>query len=157
MKAIDVLDQVLNKPPPFPEIIEQGYIKKAQILSAAERYEEAAEVYASLVEHTGNSKAELDQVKRLMVLQLVRRAIKNRSIGEVRIAAKEFLAITQSYPESVEAHREYISTKAMLKEISAVQDVYRKHVETYPQDAVFYYGLGLALSYSNPPDFPQVD
>nr|NKB82255.1 CHAT domain-containing protein [Nitrospirales bacterium] len=81
---------------------------------------------------------------------------KNRAIGEVRIAAKELLAITQTYPESVEAHREYINTKVMLKEIPAVQAVYRKQVEANPEHAVYRYSLGLALSYSNPPDFFSV-
>ena len=60
------------------------------------------------------------------------------------------------HPESVEAHRAYIETKVMLKELAEVQAFYQQLVKDRPEDPVSIYGKGLALSYSEPPDFPAV-
>ncbi len=91
-----------------------------------------------------------------MVLQLVYSAVKQRSIGEVRVAAKQLGQILDQYPNSVEGHRAYIETKAMLGQIAEVQGVYKDLSTKNPANAVYRYGFGLAMSYSTPPNFPQV-
>jgi tetratricopeptide (TPR) repeat protein len=156
LKAIEALDQILADPPPFPHLVEQSYRRKAEILSATEHYQEAADTYAALVKLTGEDQAALAQTQRLVVLQLVRKALKDRSIGEVRIAAKAFKQIIDEHPESVEAHRGYIETKVMLKELAEVQGLYHQLVKDHPENPVYLYGKGLALSYSEPTDFPAV-
>jgi len=156
LKAIEALDQILADPPPFPHLVEQSYRRKAEILSATEHYQEAADTYAALVKLTGEDQIALAQTQRLVVLQLVRQAMKDRSIGEVRIAAKAFKQIINEHPNSVEAHRGYIETKVMLKELAEVQELYHQLVKDHPDEPVYRYGKGLALSYSEPPDFPEV-
>ena len=89
-------------------------------------------------------------------LQLVKKALKDRKIGETRIAAKSLKHLIDQYPQSVEAHRAYIETKAMLKDTPDVQRWYADLVKTQPQNAVYRYGQGLAYSYSEPPDLPFV-
>ena len=156
LKAIESLDQILGDPPPYPQLVEQSYRRKAEILSATERYQEAADTYAALVKLTGEDQVALTQARQLMVLQLVQKALKDRRIGEVRIAAKSFKQITDDHPESVEGHRGYIETKVMLKELPEVQDRYIQFVKDHPDNPVYRYGKGLSLSYSEPPDFPEV-
>ncbi|MDX1411250.1 MAG: hypothetical protein R3351_03765, partial [Nitrospirales bacterium] len=156
LKALQALDRILAEPPPFPHLVEQSYRRKAEILAATEHYQEAADTYATLMTLTGEDEAGLAHTQRLVVLQLVRKAVKDRSIGEVRIAAKAFKHIIDEHPESVEAHRGYIETKVMLKELPEVQEHYRQLVKNHPENPVFLYGKGLALSYSEPPDFPAV-
>ena len=156
LKAIETLDRLIADPPPFQEILSHSYRRKAEILSAAEHYQEAADTYAALVERTEENQAELEQARKLMVLQLVRKALKDRSIGEVRIAAKAFKQIAREYPDSVEAHRGYIETKVMLKEIADVQTQYNDLARNNPNNPVYLYGKGLAASYSQPPNFPKI-
>ncbi len=77
-------------------------------------------------------------------------------MGETRIAAKSLKQLIDQYPESVEAHRAYIETKAMLKEALEVQAWYTDLVKAHPDHAVYQYGQALALSYAEPPDLPLV-
>jgi len=56
----------------------------------------------------------------------------------------------------VEAHRGYIETKVVLKETAEVQAGYRDLVAEQPDNPVYRYSQGLALSYSQPPDFPRI-
>jgi CHAT domain-containing protein/tetratricopeptide (TPR) repeat protein len=156
LKAIQVLDQLLHEPPPAEALVTEAYRRKAEILASAERYEEAAEVYAILVNRTEKDQALLERAKRLMVLQLVNEAKKERTLGEIRIAAKAFSKITEDYPNSVEAHRGYIETKVMLKELAEVQARYQGLVGKNPDSPVYHYSYALAHSYSQPLDLPKV-
>lgn len=156
IKAIQALDQLLSNPPPSESLVTQAYRRKAGILASAERYAEAAEVYAILVERTGEDQVMLTQAKELMVLQLVREAKKERAIGEVRIAAKAFKKITEDYPDSVEAHRGYIATKVMVKELGEVQAMYQDFVAKHPTSPVYQYSQALARSYSQPLEVTKV-
>lgn len=156
IKAVQALDRLLSDPPLSDTLVTQAYRKKAEILAAAERYEEAADVYAILVERTGEDQNMLAQAKKLMVLQLVKKAKKERTIGEVRIAAKAFRKITEDYPSSIEAHRGYIETKVMLKELPEVQTRYKEFLAKNPNSPIYQYTHALALSYSQPLDIPKV-
>jgi CHAT domain-containing protein len=156
MKAIEVLDQIIDAPPPFPALLEDSYRRKAHILSSSEKFEEAAKIYELLGTFTGVDQGEVEGTQKLMVRQLVKKALKDRAIGELRIAAKAFKQITQDYPWSVEAHRGYIETKVMLKETPEVQAWYQQKTEANPQDPVLVYAYALATSYSEPPDFPKI-
>src|SRR5690606_33615059 len=121
-----------------------------------ERYQEAANTYAALSRFTGEDQTEFEDAKHLLVLQLVNKALKDRKVGEIRIAAKALKQVIEDYPESVEAHRGYIETKAMLQEIQEVQAWYAGLVKTHPDHAVYQYGQALALTYSEPPDLPRI-
>ncbi len=160
IKAVQALDRLLGEPPPdvlaSDALVTQAYRRKAEILAAAERYEEAADIYGILVERTGEDPTMLEQAKELLVLQLVREARKDRTIGEVRIAAKAFRNITEDYPDSVEAHRGYINTKVMLEELPEVQARYQNLVAQKPDSSVYQYSQALALSYAQPLDVPKV-
>ncbi|MDT7042285.1 CHAT domain-containing protein [Candidatus Nitronereus thalassa] len=156
LKAIQALDQLLQDPPPSEALVTQAYRQKGEILASAERYEEAAEVYAILVARTEEDQALLARAKRLMVLQLVNKAKKERTLGEVRIAAKAFYKITQDYPDSVEAHRGYIETKVMLKELAEVQTRYQELVAKNPDSPIYQYSKALAHSYAQPLELPKV-
>jgi len=155
-KAIETLDLLIESFPAQQALVEQSYTNKAEILASAENYRAAADIYRVLAELTGARPADLDRVTRLMVLQLVRSAIKQRSLGEVRIAAKQLRGIIDAHPESVEAHRGYIETKVMLGDTKDVQTLYRTWSQEQPDRVVLLYGRGLAESYSTPPDLQHV-
>lgn len=156
IKAIQALNQVIENPPPFSDLVERSYRRKAEIFSAREQFQDAAETYAALRTFTGVDQPESAQMKKLMVNQLVKQALKERNSGEIRIAAKALKQLTQNYPESVEAHRGYIETKVMLKETADVQAAYLQLMKAHPNDPVFLYAYALALSYSEPPNFSAV-
>ncbi|MGD9850443.1 MAG: CHAT domain-containing protein [Nitrospirales bacterium] len=154
--ALESLESILAAPAVPRDLTIQAYQKKAEILSRAERFQEAADTYAALGTFTGEGQAQLGETRELLVLQLVKKALKDRKIGETRIAAKSLKHLIDQYPQSVEAHRGYIETKAMLNEIGEIQPWYTDLVKKHPDHAVYRYGQALAFSYSDPPDIPLV-
>ena len=154
--ALESLSSLLHTPDLPRDLIITAYHQQADILSRAERYQEAADTYAALGSVTGEGQAQLEDTQSLLVLQLVKKALKDRNIGETRIAAKSLKHLIDQYPGSVEAHRAYIETKTMLKEVQEVQAWYTDMANAHPEHAVYRYGEALALSYSNPPDIPLV-
>ena len=156
LSALETLGFIVSAHDLPNELFIQAYRKKAAILSGAERYQEAADTYAALSQFTGEDQAELERTKNLLILQLVKKALKDRKVGETRIAAKSLKQLIDQYPESVEAHRAYIETKAMLKEAQEVQAWYTYLVKAHPDHAVYQYGQALALSYAEPPNLPLV-
>ncbi|MBA3966219.1 MAG: PD40 domain-containing protein, partial [Nitrospirales bacterium] len=156
LSALETLDFIISTPDLPNDLAIQAYRKKAAILSGAERYQEAADTYAALSRITEENQAELEGTKNLLILQLVKKALKDRKVGETRIAAKSLKQLIDQYPESVEAHRAYIETKVMLKDTSEVQAWYTDLVNTHPDHAVYQYGQALAMSYAEPPDLPLV-
>ena len=156
LSALETLGFIVSAKDLPNELLIQAYRKKAAILSGAERYQEAADTYAALSKFTGEDQTELESSKSLLILQLVKKALKDRKVGETRIAAKSLKQLIDQYPESVEAHRAYIETKVMLKETQEVQAWYTNLVKAYPDHAVYQYGQALALSYAEPPNLPLV-
>ncbi|CAH1386826.1 CHAT domain-containing protein [Candidatus Nitrotoga sp. M5] len=156
LSALETLNFIVSAPELPNQLIIQAYRKKAEILSRSERYQEAADTYTALSQFTGEDQTELEKTKNLLILQLVKKALKDRKVGETRIAAKSLKQLTDQYPESVEAHRAYIETKTMLKETQEVQAWYNNLVKAHPEHAAYQYGQALALSYSEPPNLPLV-
>ncbi|HBP90496.1 MAG TPA: hypothetical protein DD706_22740, partial [Nitrospiraceae bacterium] len=156
LSALETLDFVIPVPDLPNELVIQAYRKKGAILSKSERYQEAADTYAALSQFTGENQTELEGTRNLLILQLVKKALKDRKVGETRIAAKSLKHLIDQYPDSVEAHRAYIETKVMLKDTTEVQTWYTDLVKAHPDHAVYQYGQALALSYTEPPDLPLV-
>ena len=156
LSALETLDLILVAPALPRSLTIQAYQHKAKILSESERYQEAADTYAALNELSGGDKTGFNNTQSLLISQLIRKAIKGRKTGEVRIAAKSLRRLIATYPTSVQAHRAYIATKAMLKDIPEVQSFYHELVNAHPDHAVYQYSHALAVSYSEPPDLPFV-
>ena len=155
-RTIELLDRAIEEFPDQTTLVADAYRKKGAVLTAAEQYEEAAKAYEAVTGLTGRSLEELEQARNLTVLQSVRSAIRKRELGEVRIATKRLRGIIDTYPDSIEAHRGYIETKVMLKETEEVRHVYEDLTGKAPDSPSYWYGLGLALSYSTPPDIGRV-
>lgn len=156
LRSIDLLDQVIREFPSQTALVADAYGKKGAILSSAQRFDEAAQAYKSLVNLTGRSREELERAETLMVVQLVQSALRKRELGEARIAAKDLRKLVEVYPDSIEAHRGYIETKVMLKEFDDVRRFYEDLVTRVPDHPAYRYGLGLVLSYAPQPDLNQV-
>lgn len=155
-RAIDLLNRAVREFPAETALVADAYRKKGAIFTSAQRFDEAAEAYGSLVNLTGYSQEELERTTALMVLQLVRSALRKRELGEVRIAAKDLRKLVETYPDSVEAHRGYIETKVMLKEWDETRQFYESLVKQAPDNPTYRYGLGLVLSYAPRPNFDLV-
>ncbi|MCP9473318.1 MAG: tetratricopeptide repeat protein, partial [Nitrospira sp.] len=121
LRAVDLLDRLIKEFPAETALVADAYRKKGTFLTSAQRFDEAAHAYESLVNLTGHNQEELAHARTLMVLQLVRSALRKRELGEVRIAAKDLRKLVETYPNSIEAHRGYIETKVQLKEFDDVQ------------------------------------
>ena len=119
--ALESLESILTTTDVPRDLTIQAYQHKAGILSSAERFQEAADTYATLGKFAGEGQGQLKDTQDLLVLQLVKKALKDRKIGETRIAAKSLKHLIDQYPHSVEAHRAYIETKSMLKEAQDIQ------------------------------------
>lgn len=156
LRAVELLDRVIREFSEQTTPVADAYRKKGMILTSAQRFDEAAQAYESLVNLTGHSQEELERAKTLMVLQLVRSALRKRELGEVRIAAKDLRQLVETYPDSVEAHRGYIETKVMLKEWDEVRQFYESLVKQVPDNPTSRYGLGLVLSYAPQPSLNRV-
>ncbi|MEX2492198.1 MAG: CHAT domain-containing protein [Nitrospirales bacterium] len=154
--ALESLESVLTATNVPRDLTIQAFQHKARLLSAAERFQEAADTYAALGQFTGEGHGQLKDTQELLVLQLVKKALKDRKIGETRIAAKSLKHLIDQYPQSVEAHRAYIETKSMLKDTQELQSWYSTLVKAEPQNAVYRYGQALAYSYAEPPNLPRV-
>ncbi|MDH5428906.1 MAG: tetratricopeptide repeat protein, partial [Nitrospirota bacterium] len=154
--ALESLESILTATNVPRDLTIQAYQHKARLLSAAERFQEAADTYAALGQFTGEGQGRLKDAQEMLVLQLVKKALKDRKIGETRVAAKSLKHLIDQYPQSVEAHRAYIETKAMLKETEDMQRWYSNIVKAEPQNAVYRYGQALAYSYAEPPNLPLV-
>ena len=154
--ALESLESILTNINVPRDLTIQAYQHKAELLSGAERFQEAADTYATLGQLTGEGPGQLKDTEELLILQLVKKALKDRKIGETRIAAKSLKHLVDQYPQSVEAHRAYIETKAMLKDTQNIQSWYSNLVKAQPQNAVYRYGQALAYSYSEPPNLPLV-
>ena len=155
-KALKTLDRVIAEYSTVAPLLVQAYRRKGHILTAAQRFREAADAYATLVTLHGVDHNQLQEAQRAMVLQLVRSAVKQRSIGEIRIAAKELKNLVVQYPDSVEGHRQYIETKSMLKQTDEVRERYRRLASQFPQNAIYRYAWGFAETYATPPAFPRI-
>lgn len=156
LKALDTLDRVIAEYSTVEPLLVQAYRRKGHILTAAQRFQEAADSYATLVTLSGVDQDELKEAQRHMVLQLVRSAVKQRSIGEVRIAAKQLKNLVVQHPDSVEGHRRYIETKSMLKQTDEVRERYRGLSTQFPQNAIYQYAWGFAETYATSPDFSRI-
>ena len=154
--ALDSLDSILTDTDTPRDISIQASQHKARLLSRAERFQEAADTYTALEQFAGEGQGQLKDTQKLLILQLVKKALKDRKIGETRIAAKSLKHLIDQYPQSVEAHRAYIETKAMLKDTQSIQEWYSHLVNTQPENAVYRYGQALAYSYSEPPNLSLV-
>lgn len=156
LRAVDLLDRLMKEFPAETALVADAYRKKGMILTSAQRFDEAAHAYEALVNLTGHNQEELAQARTLMVLQLVRSALRKRELGEVRLAAKDLRKLVETYPDSVEAHRGYIETKVMLKEWDEVRRFYEDLVKQAPHNPAYRYGLGLVFSYAPQPDFSRI-
>ena len=154
--ALESLNSILTSTNLPRDLTIQAYQGKATLLSQAERFQEAADTYAALGQLTGEAQGQLKDTQELLVSQLVKKALKDRKIGETRIAAKSLKHLIDRYPQSVEAHRAYIEIKAMLNDTQDLQRWYSDLVNSQPQNAVYRYGQALAYSYATPLDLPFV-
>ncbi|MCA9480166.1 MAG: hypothetical protein KC545_07390, partial [Nitrospira sp.] len=76
--ALESLSSLLHTPDLPRDLIITAYHQQADILSRAERYQEAADTYAALGSVTGEGQAQLEDTQSLLVLQLVKKALKDR-------------------------------------------------------------------------------
>lgn len=156
LAALEALDSIVTASGIPRDLTILAYQKKGEWLSRAERFQEAADTYAALQEFAGEGQVQWARTQDRLILQLVKKALKDRRIGETRIAAKSLKHLIDQYPESVEAHRAYIETKAMLRETPEVLAWYNRQVKEHPDHAVYRYGQALAMSYMEPLDISRV-
>ncbi len=155
-KTVATLEEIQKKHADLlPEWIKSLWWQAEQ-LTKQEAFSQAASVYETLSKQstlTPNQRAQADE---LMTQQLVASAIKQRDLGDVKIAAKLLSQILDQHPDSVEAHRGYITTKAMLKAHQEVLSHYEKLAKEQPLNMTLRYGLALAISYVEPIDYPRM-
>ena len=159
VNAVDALNDVIARYAHDARLLETGYRKKAEILTAMDQAEQAKAAYTevlALAEVNGASDDALRAIERRLVLADVRHAIRVRDRGEPRIAAKMLNRRLRTHPDVIEAHRGYIETKVMLGEVKDVQAWYRRLVEQDGARVAYLYGHGLAQTYAASPDFPAI-
>jgi CHAT domain-containing protein/Tfp pilus assembly protein PilF len=154
--ALTTLEELREHGGEFPDLLAKGLWRQADILAELEEFDQAIAVYRELRNRPGTDREKIARALRLMVVLQVRGGAALRDAGDVPMAAKRLGDLVRRYPESVEAHREYVQAKVMLGKRDQVVDFYREALQRRPNDPVWRYGLGLALTYAEKPDFPRI-
>ncbi|MEO5331600.1 MAG: CHAT domain-containing protein [Magnetococcus sp. YQC-5] len=144
-----------NDPDLLPERIKSLWWK-AERLTRLEQFSQAATAYETLSKLPGLSSADQTRATEQMTRQRVQAATKQRDLGDPKAAAKSLAQILTEHPTSVEAHREYIATKALLGKTSELLTQYETLVAQHPHDPTLLYAHALVLTYLEPPDLSRI-
>ncbi|MBF0620491.1 MAG: CHAT domain-containing protein [Magnetococcales bacterium] len=153
--ALTFLDRLKQRHPDQTSLVKQALQRKAEILVGLQRYQVAGDAYQALLQQ--GYLVNESTVRALMVLNWVRAAVEQRDQGrEPRLAAKRLRELIDSYPDSIEAHREYITTKAALGEVVPLVALYDQKLKENPQSALYRYTKALAKTYVKPLDLASI-
>ncbi|MBF0180368.1 MAG: CHAT domain-containing protein [Magnetococcales bacterium] len=152
MKTVATLSEI---PPDDPERGKSLWWQ-AERLTRLERYAEAANAYEALTRLSGQTDEERAHARRAMIGQQVAAAVKERELGDPKAAAKALGGIVAAHPASVEAHRAYVATRAMLGKNGENLTHYGRLLAENPNDPVLRYAHALALTYEPAPDFASL-
>ncbi|MBF0358208.1 MAG: CHAT domain-containing protein [Magnetococcales bacterium] len=155
-KAVDLLTQVGKLYPEQSSEVTRSLWWKGEILSDLQEHELAADTYQTLTTSQAIDHDERKKALQWMVLQRVDGAIKLRDAGDLKGATKKLSQILQKHPNHVKANRAYIASKVMLGQTDETIEKYKKLVKDNPDNPVYGYSYGLALTYQKSPDFPDI-
>ena len=146
-KAKDAYRTVLEKFPVVPTPTAASRFALAEVLYHEERYAEAKALYESEMNEQPED-TPLYQLARAAYIRKTVAAGENLyRLGEVAAARSVFLDIIRYDGRSVEAHRGYIKSVAAMGQAQELLDLYRKLLQSYPDDPVLLYATGLTLTY----------
>lgn len=155
-KTIATLEEI---PKLYPDLVpeqKKSLWWKAELLSQQETFAKAAQAYADLLKLPGLTNDEQDKASDLMTKQLVEAAIKQRDLGDPKLAAKALSQILADHPDSIQAHRAYIATKVMLGRREEIINHYATMTKQEPKNPLLQYTHALTLTYVEKPDFKHI-
>ncbi len=146
-KAKDAYRTVLEKFPPVSSPTAAARFALAEVLYREERYAEAKSLY----EIEMNERPEDTPLYQLARSAYIRKTVAAGEnlyrLGEIAAARSTFLDLIRYVGRSVEAHRGYIKSVAAMGQAAELLDLYRKLLNSYPDDPVLLYATGLTLTY----------
>ncbi|WP_224961606.1 CHAT domain-containing protein [Geomonas subterranea] len=147
VRAKDAYRTVLEQFPAVATPTAAARFALAEILYREERYGEATALYEKeMGEHPED--APLYQLARAAYLRKSLAAGESLyRLGEVAAARAAFLDLIRYEGRSLEAHRGYIKSVAAQGQAPELLELYRKMLNSYPDDPVLLYGAGLCLTY----------
>jgi CHAT domain-containing protein/TolA-binding protein len=146
-KAKDAYRTVLEKFPVLAAPTAAARFALAEVLYREERYAEAKALYETEMNEQPED-APLYQLARAAYIRKTVAAGENLfRLGEVAAARSVFLDLIRYDGRSVEAHRGYIKVVAAMGQARELLDLYRRQLNSYPDDAVLLYATGLVLTY----------
>ncbi|OGU13451.1 MAG: hypothetical protein A2076_17410 [Geobacteraceae bacterium GWC2_53_11] len=146
-KAKDAYRTVLEKFPVIATPTAAARFALAEVLYREERYSEAKALYETEMNQQPED-TPLYQLARAAYIRKTVAAGENLyRLGEVAAARSIFLDLIRYDGRSVEAHRGYIKSVAAMGQAPELLDLYRKLLNSYPDDAVLLYATGLTLTY----------
>ncbi|QWV93884.1 CHAT domain-containing protein [Geomonas oryzisoli] len=147
VRAKDAYRTVLEQFPPVATPTAAARFALAEILYREERYGEATALYEKeMGEHPED--APLYQLARAAYLRKSLAAGESLyRLGEVSAARAAFLDLIRYEGKSLEAHRGYIKSVAAQGQAPELLALYKKMLQSYPDDPVLLYGAGLCYTY----------
>lgn len=146
-KAKDAYRTVLEKFPVIPTPTAAARFALAEVLYREERYAEAKGLY----EIEMNQNLEDTPLYQLARAAYIRKSVAAGEnlyrIGEVAAARATFLDLIRYEGRALEAHRGYIKSVAAMGQSTELLALYRKLLNSYPDDPVLLYATGLTLTY----------
>ncbi|MBJ6749157.1 CHAT domain-containing protein [Geomonas anaerohicana] len=147
VRAKDAYRTVLEQFPAIATPTAAARFALAEILYREERYGEATALYEKeMGEHPED--APLYQLARAAYLRKSLAAGESLyRLGEVSAARAAFLDLIRYEGRSLEAHRGYIKSVAAQGQAPELLALYKKMLQSYPDDPVLLYGAGLCYTY----------
>ncbi|QXE87034.1 CHAT domain-containing protein [Geomonas nitrogeniifigens] len=147
VRAKDAYRTVLEQFPAIATPTAAARFALAEILYREERYGEATALYEKeMGEHPED--APLYQLARAAYLRKSLAAGESLyRLGEVSAARAAFLDLIRYEGKSLEAHRGYIKSVAAQGQARELLELYKKMLQSYPEDPVLLYGAGFCYTY----------
>ncbi len=146
-RAKDAYRTVLDAFAPLATPTAAARFALAEILYRQERFSEALALYS----HEMALRSADDRLYRLAYAAYLRKSLAAAErlyrLGEVAAARNLFLGLLRQDERIVPAHRGYIKAVAAQRQIEPLLVAYRARLATSPNDPVFLYATGLALTY----------
>jgi CHAT domain-containing protein len=123
----------------------------ARIYAEEENFDESLSIYREISDEPKAIENYLNEAREGLIKKALDKGNWELRVGEVKLAFKTFLKLTEFSPDTVEAHRGYLQAASALKKSTDAVKIYKKRVETRSDSAAELYALGLAYTYLTPP------
>ncbi len=154
-RARETYQRILTRFPDQEKWKNEARFNIAAIYAEQENYAEALDIYKSIEQDSGAKREVYKRSRNEFINQSLEKAKYELKEGEPRIAIKTYRNLIKYDYGITDAHRGLIQSYVALGETDKVLGEYEAALKEFPDEPVYLYSLGLALTYLNPPDLDR--